>query len=992
MSLYRSTGSYRLQLHAAFTFADIESILPYLQTLGVTDLYTSPFLKASPGSLHGYDIVDHAQLNPAIGTDAAFASLSERLRSRSMGLIFDFVPNHMGLDARTNRWWRSVLTHGPGSPFADYFDIDWHSGTPELKGRVLLPILQGPYGAVLERGDLRLSIDEGAFTVRYGDRELPIDPKESASILRELLTHADVPETSRSAVTGVVDILEQLPDSTEGSNAARERRQRDSVVAEERLAGLLDGSPPLGESLARVVERLNGVPGQPRTFDALHALLDRQPYRLAFWRTAADEINYRRFFDVNDLGGLRVERPEVFDAAHRLVLQYIGEQKITGLRIDHPDGLFDPAAYFRRLQEAAGARLAATERDVDAVMLRDWRGPICILAEKILADREALPDGWPIAGTTGYGFMNAVNGIFVDARHEGPMTRLYRRVSGRTSGFADVAYDAKRLIMASSLASELNVLASALKDIAAADRLTRDFTLNALRRVLVETVACFPVYRTYVDGEGFSASDRDAIDFATDRARRRNPVMVSSLFLFLRGVLLATPAQAPEAAHAGAWLQARRTFTMKFQQFTAPVQAKGVEDTAFYRYPALLSLNEVGGDPGRFGHEPDAFHEGNRLRLEYRPLEMIATSTHDGKRGEDARARLNVLSEIPQIWRRSVFSWMRINARRRTLVDGATAPDRNDEYLYYQALLGSWPPEAADAPTPVEAPADFIPRIQQYMQKAIREAKQHTSWVNSNAAYEDAVIRFIDGTLRGRTAKAFLAQFVPFARQVARLGMVNGLAQLTLKLASPGLADFYQGSELWNFDLADPDNRRAVDYATRRAMLDALLPWIERATALDSPPDPGDVIHLERHVDAWLHTWHDARIKMFITACGLRLRRRTPDLFLHGSYQALAVSGEHATRLVAFARTWGDQYLIVLVPRLTSERFTAAPLPVDGTWGDTALSLGAEHLGRPFRNVFTGAVIEAPSGASSVTIAVAHILRTCPVALLWAERADLQGR
>jgi (1->4)-alpha-D-glucan 1-alpha-D-glucosylmutase len=983
MPSHQSTGSYRLQLHAAFTFADVEAILPYLHTLGVTDLYTSPFLKASPGSRHGYDIGDHTQLNPSIGTEAAFGDLSRALRSRSMGLIFDFVPNHMGLDARTNHWWRSVLMHGRGSPFADYFDIDWDPVTPELKNRLLLPILQNPYGEVLEQGELRLACDEGAFHLRYGDRDLPLDPKESAPILRDLLAHDGMPEAERLALEGIAAMLERLPNADDDRPAAREKRQRDSTLAEERLAFILDGSPAVGASLDRVIDRLNGTPGDPRSFDRLHELLDRQPYRLAFWRTAADEINYRRFFDVNDLGGLRIERPEVFDDAHRLILRFIGEGMIGGLRIDHPDGLFDPAAYFRRLQAAAGARLSQAPGATDQPTIEAQHGPLFIVAEKILADGETLPEGWPIAGTTGYGFMNVVNGLFVDARHEKQLTRLYGRISGRRARFSEVSYQAKRLIMGSSLASELTVLAGALRDIAAADRLTRDFTLNALRRGLVETVACFPVYRTYVDAGGFSASDREAVDVATDRARRRNPVIASSLFLFLRGVLLATAERAPDGVDAEAWLAARRSFAMRFQQFSAPVEAKGVEDTAFYRYPVLLSLNEVGGDPSRFGGTAGAFHQGNRMRLEHWPLEMVATSTHDTKRGEDARARLNVLSEMPQAWQRAVFSWMRINAKRRTLVDGDFAPDRHDEYLYYQSLLGAWPAEAERDPVPAEASAEFVARMQGYMQKAIKEAKEHTSWVNANAAYEEAVARFVETTLRGRTAKLFLAQFVPFTRDVARLGMVNALAQLTLKIAAPGLADFYQGCELWNFDLADPDNRRPVDYGRRQAMLDTLLPWIERATM------PGDAAgseiqaDLEGHVHTWLDEWHDARIKMFITACGLRLRRQDPDLFLRGSYDELSASGGHASQVVAFARTWRHHQLIVVVPRLKAEGSAAARRPVGAdAWGDTTLALSGVH-GMPWiRNILTGAPVEISTSGSVSTIAVADALRTCPVALL----------
>ena len=695
-------NSYRLQLGAHFGFEDAARALPYLDELGVTDCYTSPILRASPGSTHGYDIVDHGAVSPELGGDQAFGAFAEALGQRRMGLILDFVPNHMGLDPSANAWWRDVLQHGMGSPYADYFDIDWDPVTAEIKGRLLLPVLQDGYGEVLHRGDLRVGFEAGSFHLLYFDRRLPIEPRSSAAIMRAGLAASRPTPASDSPehreYLNIAALLEMLPAAPSSDPNERLGRQQISSLARDRLATLAGTSAVVGAWIAAAVESLNGRPGEPATFDVLHGLLEHQPYRLAYWRTAFDEINYRRFFDVNDLGALRMEDPRVFAAAHALVLRLIAEGRVTGLRIDHADGLLDPAAYFVRLQQEAAA--IAGQHDTPT-------GPFYIVAEKILGHDELLPEDWPIAGTTGYGFLNAVNGVFVDSANKDAFRRLWARIKADRDSFDEVAYHGKRLVMGSSMASELTVLARALKTIAASDRRTRDFTLTALRKAIVEVVACFPVYRTYVRASGFRAADRERIDFAVDRARSRNPVMAQTLFLFLRSVLLAEGDEHDEQ------VRARRQFAMKFQQFTVPVQAKGVEDTSFYRDTALASLNEVGGDPARFGTTVEEFHAGNRARLERWPRELLATATHDTKRGEDARARLNVLSEMPVEWKRTVSQWRKRNAVHRTAVDRKSAPDAADEYFFYQALVGSWPAETPETPIPTEAQPDLVARLRE---------------------------------------------------------------------------------------------------------------------------------------------------------------------------------------------------------------------------------------------------------------------------------------
>jgi (1->4)-alpha-D-glucan 1-alpha-D-glucosylmutase len=905
-SVQEPAGSYRLQFSSQFRFEDAQRVVSYLDALGITTCYASPLLQASPGSSHGYDICDHGRLNRDLGSDQDFEAFAGALRDRGMGLILDIVPNHMGLDASANPWWHDVLEHGSHSPYAGYFDIEWNPAAPELKGRVLLPILEASYGEVLHRGDLRLGIEDGSLYLGYFDRRLPLEPHSAKAVM--------------------------------------------------------DG---LGPSPQQALEGFNGTPGVPASFDRLHELLEKQWYRLAHWKTAFDEINYRRFFDVNELGSLRMEDTRVFTATHKLILELIARGFVTGLRIDHPDGLLDPGGYFEVLARSISV-LPETERNPSGE-------PFYVIAEKILSQGEVLPQDWPIAGTTGYGFLNAVNGLFVDSAGEEIMRSLYVRLTGRSAPYEDLAADSKRLVMHSSLASEVSVLATRLKSLAAADRLTRDFTLTTVRRAIVEVIASLPVYRTYVNRLGFSAADRQIVDLAIDRARQSNPVVADSAFLFLRGILLA------EDGDAGARVDAYRQFAMKFQQLSAPVEAKGIEDTCFYRYNLLLSLNEVGGNPGQFGESPETFHEANRVRLEHWPREMIATATHDTKRGEDARARLNVLTEMAASWLEALASWRSINASHRTAVDREMAPDANDEYLFYQTLLGAWPAEAVGAPIPAEALPAFVARVQAQMQKAIKEAKTHTSWFNQNTAYEDAVSRFVSSTLEGPSAAAFLEAFVPFARRVARAGTVNSLAQLILKITSPGIPDFFQGTEIWHLDMADPDNRRPVDFGCRAAMLEGLMPWIQRTEPQDGRPEPDDdVSEREAFLRLLLANWPDGRLKMFLMACAQRFRRREAALFLHGEYTPLRTEGADAERIVAVARCQGEKATLAVVPRLASAKGTGEE------WGDTSVVV-PEHLsGNVFRNLFSGARLSPVDGH----LAVSAILRASPVALLVATHDE----
>jgi (1->4)-alpha-D-glucan 1-alpha-D-glucosylmutase len=863
----------------------------------------------------------------------------------------------MAADPRSNPWWRDVLENGPSSPFADFFDIDWDPIKPELKNRVLLPVLGDQYGRVLERGELQVRLQDGALHLWYFDLDLPVNPRQSPRVLglhRDRLEREMGSDAALREYLSILTALHNLPVYTEREPARIAERQREKEVARERLSRLLAESPRVRRHVDECLRQANGEPGTPASFDLLHDLLEHQAYRLAYWRTAADEINYRRFFDINELVALRMEVPAVFEAAHSLLWRLVSDGKVTGIRVDHPDGLLDPVEYFKRLQQLTGQ-------------------PLYVAAEKILSLGESLNPSWRIAGTTGYGFLNMVSRLFVDARQVQAMRRLYTRVTGHQETFEEVAYQSRRTIMLTAMASELNVLAQALNRLTEEDRRSRDFTLNNCRTALREIVACFPVYRTYVNRRGASDFDREIITTAIADARRRNPLVEASIFDFLWDILLpASPAKDPVA-------EERVRFAMKVQQFTAPVQAKGVEDTAFYRYNVLVSANEVGGYPGRLSASVAEFHEMNGRRLECWPLELLATSTHDSKRGEDARARINVLSELPVAWSKAVGTWMRINGRNRAKLHGTWAPDRNDEYLFYQGLIGSWPAESTRSPIADRASADLTERLVAYMEKAAREAKVHTSWIEENPEYLKALVHFVRETLAGHTARRFLASFVPFQRRVAQVGMVNSLSQLALKLASPGVPDFYQGSELWDLSLVDPDNRRAVDFAARQHLLAELRSVLDRLEHETTA---------EREVQDLLAHWTDGRIKLLVTTCGMRFRRQHRKLILHGAYMALELDGERADHAVAFARHDNSGTLLVVAPRLVVPLVSEErPLPIGpDVWAATQIVLPPVTRASRYRHVITGEWCETASDRSSLPMASA--LATCPVAWLWAPARE----
>ncbi len=959
------TSTYRLQLNGAFDFRAAAAVVDYLAKLGVNDCYLSPYFKAVPGSTHGYDVCDHGVLNPELGSDQDYHRLAHALRSRRMGQLVDFVPNHMAVEAVNNPWWGDVLANGPASVFASFFDIDWSPAKPELHNKVLLPILEDHYGRELGRGRFRLELDNGAFQLRYGSHTLPVNPRTVPRLLE-----ADVGLLAASLGEQHPDLLElmsistalrNLPPEDEQAPERRSERHREKDVARERLQRLIERSAEVLAHLQRTLDRLNAIDKDQGK--ELHAFLEEQSYRLAHWRTAADEINYRRFFDVNELAGLRMNEDQVFTYAHSRVFRLIADGAVTGIRLDHIDGLLDPTQYLERLQ-----RDVASARDTGTLPAGadPSAAPFYCVVEKILLRGESLPESWPVAGTTGYDFLNEVNGLFVDPANQRKVLTVYHRFTGQRRSFRDVAYESKRLIIDGPMASEMNMLAHALNRLSEGNPRTRDFTLNSLRRALREVIACFPMYRVYITADGLSPADRARVERAVHEARRHNRTLEPSIFEFVRDVIVGGgPA-------ANGSLEQWRELAMKLQQYTGPVQAKGIEDTAFYRYLPLVSVNEVGGDPDRLGVPPEEFHRANVRRRARWPYGLLASTTHDTKRSEDVRARINVLSELPEEWGDQVSTWARLNSANRSMIDGVRVPERNEEYLFYQTLIGAWPSGRGQR----EVADEFVVRMREYMLKATREAKVNTSWMYPRAQYEAGLTRFVEQTLCGPTSRRFLEAFIPFHEKIARWGMLNGLAQLVLKIASPGVADFYQGTELWTLSLVDPDNRRAVDFARREALLAELEP-------VHSLTGSARIEALRPLLDEW----EDGRIKMFITTVGLQCRRTHPVLFLDGDYTGLTTRGARREHVVALSRVADGHTLIAAVPRLVAGLTEfGSEWPLAGIWDDTRILVPQlpSHTTR-FRDLLSGQILQVDQRAGEPSLALGDIMRYWPVALLLSE-------
>jgi (1->4)-alpha-D-glucan 1-alpha-D-glucosylmutase len=973
-------STYRVQMHKDFTFANAQGIVGYLKKLGISDFYSSPIFEARPGSMHGYDVTRHDRLNAELGGDEGFLSFSAELQRQGLGLLLDIVPNHMGV-GNDSVWWQDVLENGHASQYSEYFDIDWKPLKPALRNKLLLPILGNQYGTELENKRIQVSIENGRPRVHYYDHIMPVAPRTVHLIFDQF---DGVPNPLPQFFREVLERINELPPHETTNEELRELRR-------EQLAHLLPllqdalRSPEMQPLIQQALQTINGTEGEPHSFDRLHLLLDAQPYRLASWRTSAEEINYRRFFDVNDLVGLRMENPQVFAATHCLIRELLATRRVTGLRIDHCDGMFNPRQYLIRLQllylasqcggEVPRQETAANgiERSIlDPVRGYDWsqsQGPLYTVVEKILEPREYLPPEWPVRGTSGYDFVYLANGIFIQNANEKRFNVLYAQVLGHPADPDEIIYRCKLQVMQTALASEVYALANLLSRIAASNRKARDFTDNILETVIRETIAAFPVYRTYIDDRGeYGERDVAFLRFAVARAKRLNADIDASAFDFLRETLLlqsnsASTKQKPDPQML--------YFALKFQQLTGPIMAKGVEDTTFYVYTRFLSSNEVGGSAKSFGISLDTLHQSNQERLKHSPDTMLTTSTHDTKRSEDVRNRLNVLSELPQLWSASVRRWQRMNAKfKQKMEDGRIAPDNNEEYLLYQTILGAWPWQ-------METQQDresYLERIKQYAFKALSEAKVNLSWINPDAEYMKAVHAFISAILmpggRGKESP-FVASLSSLLPQLQLFGAVNSLAQVVLKIAVPGIPDFYQGNDLWELSLVDPDNRRAVDYNQRSVYLDTLHELAERE-------GPAAVC---RDV---LSNLADGRTKLWTMHRALQLRTREHEIFRHGEYTALEVAGDHQEKIIAFLRRDpnSERSVLAVLPRFACTLMRGRPeLPLGPAWGNDQLRIPVSP-GTRYTNVFTGECLTVPEQQN---LALGAMLATYPVALLVGE-------
>jgi (1->4)-alpha-D-glucan 1-alpha-D-glucosylmutase len=853
-------ATYRLQLTADFDFDAAAAIVPYLKALGITHLYASPFMKARKGSSHGYDVVDHTRINPELGGDAGFERLSQALRQHDLGLILDFVPNHVGVHFADNPWWLDVLEWGEASPHAVSFDIDWDQLPYRARGGVLLPIIGSSYGHALEKGEIELRYDasEGSFSAWYFEHRLPIAPERYSEILHTVVKEAAAENSA--AGKRVLDLASRY-------KGLRHPNRKEAPAFKAEIKDIGGGADPIARGLAAY----RAGPDRAAQTLSLHSLLERQHYKLGHWRLASSDINYRRFFDVNTLAGLRVEDAGTFNAAHRLVKKLIAEGRLQGLRLDHIDGLRDPVQYFQRLRR----------------LIRDAQGKtgkvFYVVVEKILGEHEDLHPFTGVHGTTGYEWLNTITRVLVDGKGLEPLDEIWRQISNTSPRLAPVLMDAKRRVLETLLTSEFTVLARLLARIAAGHYSTRDFSADSLRQALELYVLHFPIYRTYLSSAGASGSDRALISETIEKARADWFAADEGIFDFLRDTLTMDLIRPDRALHSTPRV---RRFALKVQQFTGPLMAKSLEDTAFYRYHRLLALNEVGGEPSAPALAVDAFHEAMTIRARDWPHGMTATATHDTKRGEDARARLMALAEIPGEWTSAVARWKILNAPHLVIEGAMRAPSATFEYMLYQALLGAWPLGQGDNA--------LCERLQAYAVKAAREGKQETSWLNPDEAYEAGVRTFIERILDRSISAEFVSSLENLAQRVALLGALNSLGQITLKATMPGVPDFYQGTEFWDLSLVDPDNRRPVDFAERAAVLGSV-----------EKPDWED---LAQH-------WPDGHVKLAWTRHLLKLRTELADLFARGDYEPLEVSGPHRDHVVAFARRRGRDAAITVVAK-----------------------------------------------------------------------------
>ncbi len=923
-------ATYRLQFNPDFGFQKAREILSYLDELGISDIYASPVFKAKAGSPHGYDVVELNQLNPDLGSTDDFNELIDDMKGLEMGWLQDIVPNHMAFDGE-NQMLMDVLENGRHSEFFVFFDIDWEHFYESLKERVLAPFLGKHYSECLDAGEITLQYDSNGFTINYYMLKLPLKIESYVRVITHRLQSLrkklgdDHPDLIK--FLGILYSLKSLPETEE------ERLGRYSQIqfVKRMLWELYNINGDIKEFINRNVQLFNGDHKSKDNISHLESLLSEQLFRLSFWKVATEELNYRRFFNINGLISLRMEEERVFNSTHRLILKLVKDKVITGLRIDHIDGLSDPTAYLRRLREKTG--------------------DIYITVEKILEPGEELPSLWAVQGTSGYDFLNYVNGIFCDEENGRAFNKLYYSYTGFKTSYETILYEKKRLVIEKDMTGDVDNLAHLLKRISSNDRYGGDITLYGLKRAIKEILALFPVYRTYTTHEHYSETDREHIINTINAAREMNPAMLYE-FNFIERFLLLDFGDETSEEDQKEWVN----FVMRFQQFTGPLMAKGFEDTTLYVYNRLISLNDVGGSPDRFGIPLAEFHDFNEKRARIQPHSMNATATHDTKRGEDVRARINVLSEIPELWEANLRKWSKLNRRRKKAVRGAAVPDRNDEYFLYQTIIGAMPFNRDEFDS-------FKGRLKNYIIKAVREAKVYTAWLKPDVDYEDNFMTFIDKILAPSDKNSFLSEFLSFQKMISEYGIYNSLSQTIIKITSPGFPDFYQGSEFWDFNLVDPDNRRPVDFGLRRWLFGEI-----------KAKDKEDRLEL---IQELLSTWEDGRIKMFLTYKVLSAIKEYKSLFEKGSYFPIETAGKYKNHIVAFAREHRPYYSITVAPRFLTGVVDIGTKPFGrDVWEDTQIILpeGAAHLWKE--------VIAGTEHKGKKKLFVGDVLKHFPSALL----------
>jgi len=939
------SATYRVQLNQDFRFADAIKILDYLHELGISDLYLSPILASRKGSGHGYDVTDPTRINPDLGTEEEFATLQTELQNRGMGLVLDTVPNHMAASAE-NPWWMDVLENGTQSAFAAFFDIEWHPHSRSLDGKILLPVLGRPFGEALDTGEIKLTFQDGRFFFQYFDSLFPITPRSYHAILEyrfdRLKESLGEDAPAFQEYSGILASFRDLAGADRRSSETPAERRLRFESSRDRLKSLITSSKEVAAFVEENINEINGKPGDPASFGFLQRLLGEQNYKLAFWQNLNESINYRRFFTIADLVGVRVEDPVVFEATHGLILRLVSRNPFAGLRVDHIDGLRDPLAYLNRLQE----RLASDEARKETSSY--------ILVEKILARNESLPDDWPVCGTTGYDYLNRANGLFVEPEGARRIEEIYSAFISRKQDFADVVYQKKKLVMNTLLGVEMRTLGRQLAELAAQDRYARELNREQLIDALIEVTACLSVYRTYIRNMDVPAYATKYIEEAVSAARNRAPNISAACFDFVREVLLIL--NPPHVLVDQR--EARLVFVMRWQQFTSPIVAKGLEDTALYVYHPLLSLNEVGGDPRPSDAPPlEDFYAFLENRRQW-PGSLNATSTHDTKRSEDVRARLNALSEMPAEWKDHLDRWAKQNARHKEQVGGHAVPERNEEYYLYQTLLGVWPLDHRDCPT-------LSKRVQEHILKATREAMVNTRWTRPNQPHEDALLKFVARILSQDDNREFLQDFRQFQKKLAYFGMVNGLSQALVKIASPGVPDFYQGSELWDLRLVDPDNRGPIDFAKRTAALESIARADSRQTLRN-----------------FVEHWHDGCVKLYLIWKAIRFRRDHVDLFRNGEFVPLQSAGANARNVTAFLRRHGNSWSLAAIPRWLSQ------VPTKGNrefnWGDTRLTLPSDSPAR-WNSILTQTQLASKKEGAEQHLMVSNLFQEFPVGFFHAE-------